>query len=220
MWGGPDFTHGPYGVSASGFGSGTPGVFVEPGWPRPGGADDRSPQRVARTKVGVAVLRNEVQIELAAAAFLSLIEVKLASLRAELPNSDEGISARDRSIADCEKLKRDVEAFLASARGFVAGATQEEAPVEKAAMSIAEGIQDWWTENHVRICQAPYDIAMLAAGLTVCSLADVTGPLAIAVTGALVGGKTVVDAIKAAASLVKTENKSAEKSDRKRRGKR
>jgi hypothetical protein len=59
------------------------------------------------------------------------------------------------------------------------------------------GIRNWWEKGHEKICDKAFDAAIFISCVGLCSLVDSGGPIAVAVSGALVGGKAVVHALKA-----------------------
>ncbi len=122
-----------------------------------------------------------------------LLDERLAVLRSSRINSDHQL------IADYEDLKARVERFLAAAEGF-AVAKVEEAAVVKSNTSLTEGLKHIWSERHLQMA----DVGLLGVATLICQLAD---PLSVVVAGSIVGGKKVVDAIKAAAELAKANKK-------------
>jgi len=158
----------------------------------------------ASTAIGKAVLKNRVEIDVAAASLLLLIDERLKSLREQRPNSSEAQAARDAAIADCEDLKRRVELFLGAASQFAAKKAKETSVVETT-NSLAAGIGDWWSKRHVQICDRAFEMGLFGFGVTICLLAGAGGALAVGIPGAMVGGKPVVEVIKAFAKRPHTK---------------
>jgi hypothetical protein len=75
-------------------------------------------------------------------------------------------------------------------------AKAEDKAVENAATTFVQGVRNWWTKDHEKICDKGYDAALFTLCVGVCSLVG-AGAIAVAVSGALVGGKTIVEALKA-----------------------
>lgn len=125
-----------------------------------------------------------------------MIDERITSLKAELPNSEDAQAARNQSIANYEQLKTRLEALRDAALEFSSGDAKEETVVE-ASTSLAQGIAAWWTQCHVQICERVFDMGLFTLGVSVCSLAGSGGALAAAVSGVLVKGKPVADTIKA-----------------------
>jgi hypothetical protein len=144
------------------------------------------PRPVVRTVVGKAVVLNFADIELLGWAFVGLLHERIETLKAALPNSDEAKA----QIEELEDLKRRVEAFLNSASQFVTDKADEQAVVTTH-LSFVDGLKNIWTRRHLQIA----DMTLFGIGVAICQMA---APMSVAVSGALVGGKTVVDAIKAA----------------------
>jgi hypothetical protein len=148
-----------------------------------------------KTAIGRAVLENAVPIEILAFSFLNAIQEKIDELREKLPNSDEGQDAVKHEIARCEELKRRVEEFLHSSQQFSNNQETETALVTSTT-TLANGIANWWHEDHVGICRKTLDISLFSAGVTLCWLAGAGGELAAIIPGVLVGGGKMVEAIK------------------------
>jgi hypothetical protein len=167
-------------------------------------APARKSRQTASTAIGRAVLKNRVEIDLIGISFILLIDERLESLRSELPNSDEALAARDSAIASCEDLRRRVEAFLGATSKFAHGKAKEASAV-KAASSFAAGIGDWWSRRHVQICDKAVDMGLFGIGFGMCLLGGVDADFAAAIPGAMVGGKPVIEVIKAFAKRPRSE---------------
>jgi hypothetical protein len=114
----------------------------------------------ARTKVGRSVLKNAAEIELIGASFIALIDSRIEELQQKRPNSDEGKAAIESEIAGCDDLRGRVEAFLGAAARFSTEKAKEKVVVS-ATTSFAEGIGNWWSKNHVRICDQTFQLGYL-----------------------------------------------------------
>jgi hypothetical protein len=156
------------------------------------------PKQQRRTKIGKSVFRNSSTITVETVSIFLLIEEKLASLHAQEPNSDEAKHERDEKIANYEHLRMQVGEFRLAVELFVKGNIQE-ATVVKSTLTFAEGIKSWWTKSHHQICERAFDMALFCSAVGVCTLAGAGGPLSVSIPGAMVGGKPVVDVIKAVA---------------------
>jgi hypothetical protein len=151
---------------------------------------------VPKTEVGKATKKNRDQIVFSADALSSLVDARLESLRAERPNSDDGISIRDRAIAYHEDLRQRLTTLRGATLAFSVGKVEEN-KVIGALNSLMRAIADWWEKDHERICRSAFDLGLFLTYMHVCSMAGAGGNLAASISGALVGGKPVVDAIKA-----------------------
>ena len=148
-----------------------------------------------RTKIGKAIFANEKQIGLAVASLTLLVDEKIEMLRSQLLNSDESIAQRDASIAKYANLKADLEAITTAIAQFNKGDAKEP-KVVKSVTTFVEGVRNWWNKDHEKICAKTYDMGMFATAVGICSLAGAGGPMSVAVSAALVGGKPVADAMK------------------------
>jgi hypothetical protein len=143
-----------------------------------------------------SVRANRIAIVLSVASLEALIDEKLASLSDERPNARAAQDARDNAIAHYERLKRDLE-NLRHVAEQVEHAKVEEKIVESAATRFVQGVRNWWANEHAKICNKGLDAAIFMSCVGLCSLVGAGGAIAVAVSGALVGGKTVVEALKA-----------------------
>jgi len=148
--------------------------------------------------VAVSVRTNRTGIVLSVASLIVLIDDKLATLRDERPNARDAQAVRDESIARYESVRRELENLGNAAVGLDGqGASKENA--ENAAMSFGRCVRDWWDKRHKEICSKAFDAGLFVSCVAICSLAGSGGELAVAVSGALIGGKPVIEALKAIA---------------------
>jgi hypothetical protein len=157
------------------------------------------PRRM-RTAIGQSVQANSVNIILSVASLVFLIDDKLASLRDGRRND---LDALAEEIAHYESVKRDLEALRDVAIEVKQGKVDEEAVI-KATTAFSQGVRNWWDKKHVEICDKAYgaalrtyDAALFCSCVSLCSLVGCGGPIAVAVSGALIGGKPVIEALKA-----------------------
>jgi len=153
------------------------------------------------TLIGV-IKTNRVAIVLSIASLEILVDEQLASLRDQRPNEPRAQDARNEAIAHYEKLKLDLETLRGATEQPELGKTDED--IETAATSFAQGIRNWWTKKHEDICDKAYDAAIrgndaaiFLSCVSVCSLMGCGGPIAVVLSGAIAGRKTVVEALKA-----------------------
>lgn len=158
--------------------------------------------RRVRTQVGRAILANQPQIAVTSAALIVLIDERLATLRNERPNSPAAIEKNEEIIQQYERLKQDVAAIADGAAKFKDG-TIDEATAVKSSKSLIDGIQNWWSKSHERICERAFDVGLFATAVSICSMAGSGGKIAVAVSAALVGGKKLTDALKGLKGLWK-----------------
>jgi hypothetical protein len=150
----------------------------------------------SRRAVSRSVRANRTAIVLSVISLMVLIDDKLATLRRERPNSKEAQAVRDEAIGHYENLKQDLEALRDMAFQLERGKAKVKT-VESVANKFVERIQNWWGKGHEKICDKAYDAGIFISCLSVCSLLGCGGATAVAVSGAIAGGKTVVDALKA-----------------------
>jgi PTS system mannose-specific IIA component len=154
-----------------------------------------------RTKIGKAILDNQQQIMLATAALSVQFDEKLASLRAALPNSGVSQRERDAQIANYEQLKESLEKFRVSSIEFCTGSGKE-ANVVKSSKTFSDGISAWWTKHHEKICERTLDVTIFLSSVLVCSAAGAGGPLSVLISSALVGRKSIVDALRSVGKVL------------------
>lgn len=148
-----------------------------------------------RTVIGKTVFQNREPILLASTALIKLIDDRLSTLRSERPNSDDRMAQLDRSIAEYEMLRSNLDALVESIKKFEKDAGAEKAVV-KTTKTLADGLTSWWTTGHEKICDKVYDLGLFGSAVAICSMAGSGGKLAVLVSAALVGGKQVADVAK------------------------
>src|SRR5947207_1145161 len=148
-----------------------------------------------KTKIGRAVETNRAPLALAATTFLALVEERLLALRLEYDrlNSDDGKEIAAAQIADYEDLKQRIKRFLQefSAR------TSDEGKIVEATTSFADGVRNWWSRDHVSICNKAFDRISFGAALGVCLLAGAGGQLSVIAATSLVVGKPFTEVLSA-----------------------
>ncbi len=149
----------------------------------------------ARTKIGRAVVANEKELVLAVASMMLQIEDKLTVLRAERPNSLDAIAKRNGAISEFERMQAELEKIRIMVTQFKQNEVKE-TQVVRSITTFSQGIRNWWNKDHDKICAKSYDMGLFATAVGVCSLAGAGGPMAVAISAALVGGKPVADAFK------------------------
>jgi hypothetical protein len=148
-------------------------------------------RRASTTVIVTAVRTNQLALQLAAISLLASLDAKLEQLRDERSNSEDP--------AQYEDLKRRVEDFLA------ASSSNDEAPVVTTTLSLADGLRNWWTKDHLSICNKTLNIGLFAAGLGICGLAGALGTASVVTVGTLIGGKDIPSALEACVRLLKRD---------------
>ena len=141
------------------------------------------------TVIGRSVLNNQTALQLSALALLNSLDAKLAQLRDARSNSEDP--------ATYEDLKRRVEDFLAGC------SAAEEAPAVKSTLSLADGLKNWWANDHISICNKALNLGLFSGGLAICSLAGALGTPSVVTIGTLIAGKDIPDALAACVKLLK-----------------
>ncbi len=157
--------------------------------------------RRTRSKIGKAIIDNRSQVQITTAALSFLINEKLESLRSQRPNSVHAKRDRDEQLADYESLRKQLAEFRAAVELFVGGSGKEGVAV-KTARTFAAGVGSWWNRNHYRICERAFEMGLFLSAVGICSIVGVGGPTSVIISGALAGGKPVVDALKSMAKLI------------------
>lgn len=175
----------------SGAGGMSAEAIIAPATPR------RARARRMRTAVGKAIQRNQTTVVLQAGALLLLLEEKIASLKDERPNEPEAIARRDEAVMLYEGLKQQLEAIRTTAVELEQ--PKGESKAAQSAVSFTQGVRNWWNKKHVDICNHTFEAGLFLSCAALCSLMGAGGPLAVVVSGAVVKGKPVVEALKAVA---------------------
>jgi hypothetical protein len=159
--------------------------------PRP-----RRPRNGATTKIGKAIEANEKAIILAIEALKLQIDDKLTKLRDERPNDPDAVARKDAAISEFDTLNAELERIKVAVHQLKKKAVPEK-EVVKAAKGFKESVGDWWHKSKDTILSSTSNSAIFisAAGLMHTMGID-SGP-ALGIVGTLIGGDTVVKALKA-----------------------
>jgi hypothetical protein len=126
------------------------------------------------------------------------IEAKLAELRDQRLNDPDSVAVRDSEIRQYEALKKRVDELQEAVIEFTQQKIKEPA-VSKKASAFRTGIESWWERDHKTILSTGYNVGVFLSALSICALLGVAPTFAAGLTGVLIGGKPVVDAVKALA---------------------
>jgi hypothetical protein len=135
-----------------------------------------------------------------------LVDEKLASLRNERPNAMETQVAHAEAIKRYEGVKAQLESLRDATLWLAQGTTNEKA-IETTAKSFWHYVSDWWKKDHQKICNTGYDAALFMSCLGICKLAGGDMTVATVISGALIGGDRVTNALKAAGSLLREKTR-------------
>jgi hypothetical protein len=152
-------------------------------------------RQVARTKSGKAVNANHHEILIAAATLETLVGDRITSLSAAPPNSPDAQTKWKEELSQLEMLSSELKRLRKTVEDFISG-EQKESELNTATNSFNAKIEDWWNKDYVRICDSAFNMGMFALGVTVCSMVGSGGTVAVAVSAALVGGKSVAEALR------------------------
>jgi hypothetical protein len=117
-------------------------------------------------------------------------------LRVNRPNHPETIDEWTNEISELEKLRRIVEGLQADVRDYLAGARAEKETV-RSVKSFTDGVEDYWTKNHMKIIETGVNVGFFVTLMAVCSAMGAGGMITTAICGALAGGKPAIEALRA-----------------------
>jgi hypothetical protein len=132
---------------------------------------------IART-----VLANRSAIEISAFSLLAGLDARIEQIKEQRLNSEP--------LGELEDLRALVLQFLNAL------SAKSDEPIADATISIKDGLKRWWTKDHDSICGKTLNMALFAGGLSICALGGVLVPATALTVGVLIGGSTVVSAIK------------------------
>ncbi len=110
----------------------------------------------------------------------------------------DSIAAKERTISEYDSLKAKVDELQNAVEQFTKQKTKESS-VAKKAVSFGQGVENWWTKDHVSIMNNSYSVGLFLSAVCLCTLVGVNPTFAAGVAGVLVGGKPVAGALKALA---------------------
>jgi hypothetical protein len=152
-------------------------------------------RRANGARIRASLIANSDAIVINVEAALLLIDERIASL--DRRNSAE---ARDE-LEQYQNLRQALGKFRDTAHAFLLHEISEADAVEES-LSFVQGIRAWWHQRHVAICDSAFNSALFLSLLGICKICGAEGEASTIVAGALVGGKTVADALGAAAKLI------------------
>jgi hypothetical protein len=144
----------------------------------------------ASTAVGKAVQANEKKITLAISGLILQVDEKLEKLRNERPNSDEAKARANEEISDLEQMKAELERIRELVAAFTKGKVTEK-EVVKSVKIFKDDLQGWWDKSHDSLLTTTAKSALFVSSAGVLALMGASTPAALAVVGALIGGKVI-----------------------------
>jgi hypothetical protein len=145
-----------------------------------------------RLIVGKVVIANKAAIYFQALQLELQIEGRIVIAREERSNSE--------SVEELEALKQSVAA-LRTAISEEATGQDDEAGIGAKALSIKDGLLNWWTKDHVTILDRAYNMSLFAGGLGLCCASGILPAITV---GVIIRGKEITDALKAGVDLLKS----------------
>lgn len=149
-------------------------------------------------RIGKIAQLNRAEILTIAASLIALIDERLTSLQSSRPNDPDSIARKKTGISDLTRLRAQVQSLAASVDALKKGSAKEREEVERSVMTLADGVKNWWTKEHVAICSSTLSTTLFTLSVSLCSLSGVAvhGKTAAIIAGALAGGKPLIDALK------------------------
>jgi hypothetical protein len=154
----------------------------------------KKPTSAARVRTSVRT--NKDQIIIAAESLSRAIDEKLDHLNRQKPNSDEAIADRDKAISDYESLKAQVKALQDDISKFKRAEISESKAVV-AATTFGSTVDNWWQKDHCRVLSRAADFGLIMSVVGMVSLIGVQAQIPMLCASAIVGGKPVVEVLKA-----------------------
>jgi hypothetical protein len=144
----------------------------------------------ARTIVGKAVQANEKEITLAISGLILQVDEKLEKLRDERPNSDHAKAKAAEEASDLERMKAELERIRQLVAAFAKGKAPEK-EVVKSVKTFRDDLQGWWDKSHDSLLTTTAKSALFVSSAGVLALMGANTPAALAIVGALIGGKVL-----------------------------
>ena len=150
----------------------------------------------ATTKIGQAIVANDNQIVLAIEALNLQIEDKIAVLKADLPNSEEAKAKKEASISEFEAMSTELERIKVAVQQFKKNEVKEKEVVQTVT-TFKETLGKWWHKSHDAILSSTSNSALFIGATGLLHAVSADSGAALAIVGSLIGGETVVKALKA-----------------------
>lgn len=150
----------------------------------------------APPRVRTAVMTNADGIIVMAEALRRDIDEKIQVLRGERPNHPDAQHLRDSAIADYESLRAQVALLQAEIIKLKQSSSSVSVAAQQA-QSFGTSVSNWWRKDSNRVLSHGASASLILSLVGFTSLIGVNPTVSMAVSSALIGGKPVVDAIKA-----------------------
>jgi hypothetical protein len=145
-----------------------------------------------RLIVGKSVIANKAAIYFQAVQLELQIQDRLDRAREERSNSE--------SLEELGALKHSVAALRTAISEEGLG-QDDEAEIGARALSIKDGLLNWWTKDHVTILDRALNMSLFAGGLGLCAAFGIIPAITV---GVIIRGKEITDALKAGVDLLKS----------------
>ncbi|WP_315836901.1 hypothetical protein [Bradyrhizobium prioriisuperbiae] len=144
----------------------------------------------ARTTVGKAVEASEKEIKLAISGLILQIDEKLDKLGDDRPNSEDARAKIAADTSDLERMKAELERIRELVMAFNKGKAPEK-DVVQSVKTFKDDIQHWWDKEHDGLLTSAAKSTLFVSSVGVLALMKADTPTAIAIAGALIGGKVI-----------------------------
>ncbi|WP_315736042.1 MULTISPECIES: hypothetical protein [unclassified Bradyrhizobium] len=156
----------------------------------------------AKTTVGKAVQANDKEIMLAIAGLMLQIDDKLDKLKEERPNSEDAKANAAEEISDLERMRAELERIRELVTAFTKGKAPER-EVVKSVKTFKDSLNGWWEKRHDSLLTTTAKSALFVSSAGVLALMGANTPAALAVAGALIGGKVIKKGLAKAGEMVR-----------------
>jgi len=144
----------------------------------------------AKTAIGRATQANDKEINLAISGLILQVDEKLEKLHGERPNSDDAKAKVAAEVSDLERMKAELERIRELVAAFTKGRAPEK-EVVKSVKTFRDDLQGWWNKNHDNLLTTTAKSALFVSAAGVLALMNASTPAALAVAGAIIGGKVL-----------------------------
>lgn len=161
-------------------------------------SDRPTPDAATASIIIASAVRNREVVAISTTTFIALLEAQIEQVNIELPqiNDPDRIAELQQDLREYEALKQKAYDVQQANVQFSKDPTKEkENAVVGASISFKEGVQNWWTEKHVSICNDAFKTGLFLAAETVSWLIGIP-VLGATISGAIIGGKPVVQVLK------------------------
>lgn len=142
------------------------------------------------------IVRDHANICSLAASLARLAREEIEKLKASPANHPETIERQKKELELLNIFANGFEEIVRALSSFEVGDTKALAKVEKAVLSVGRQVERWCSENASQMVDWAVRIPVIAGGVALLGWAGADTTISTAVVSAIVGGPTVVEAIK------------------------